>query len=111
MSEKKKQFIFSIIKLKQQITSRNQSVQSTESFSTAGVNSLNQYPVSSAYTRSLYERVSLQGCSSESSGFSLWLKKSEDVILSNWSFHVSDKGSLVVSHESNFNLCNTSSGA
>ena len=49
--------------------------------------------------------------SSESSSFSLTLKQSEDVSLSDWSLHVSDQRSVDRADEADFNLCNTSSGA
>ena len=49
--------------------------------------------------------------SSESSGFSLTLKQSEDVTLSHGSLHVSDQRSVDSADEADFNLCNTSSGA
>ena len=59
----------------------------------------------------IYGRAPQQVCSSESSGFSLTLKKCENIVLSDWSLNVSDQGSVVVTDESDLNLCNTSSGA
>ena len=49
--------------------------------------------------------------SSESSGFSLGLKKSKDVALSDWSLNVSHKLSSGVVEELNLDLGDTTSGA
>ena len=49
--------------------------------------------------------------SSESSGFSLGLKQSKDVALSDWSLNVSHKLSSCVVQELNLDLGNTTTGA
>ena len=51
----------------------------------------------------------LVSCSSESSGLSFRLKKSENVTLSDWSFNVSNKCSCTLVKEKNLNLGNTTS--
>ena len=50
-------------------------------------------------------------CSSESSGFSFRLQKSEDVALTHGALDVSHESSVSSANKCNFNLCNTSSGA
>lgn len=102
----KQSILFSIIKLKQQITSRNQSVNQTES-----QRYWRRRSQPSPHRHCLLHCRGDRASSAESPGFSLGLKQGEDVVLPDWSLHVSNEGSVLHTDEGDLNLCNTSSGA